>query len=588
LKGSPLKIVIIVVVLLILVVGTVVYLGVDRPVDSGNSLVSKEKAEFGGTLAATYRSEPAGYNSLVSIQAAVDVVRLLTQDSLVRVNRVTGQLEPRLASEWTSSPDGLSWTLHLREGVVFSDGTPFTSADVVFTFQALYDPVVASEVSGNFEVDGKALVVAAPDAETVTITLPAPYGPGLAILDGLPILPAHALGSALASGTFRDAWRAGATPVSIVGLGPFRLVEHRSGERLRFERNEHFWNVDEDGRQLPYLDAIELRVFPEQNAEILQLESGAADIVSDAIRPEDIPALTRRAEAGALQIVKAGVSPDADGLWFNLVPNAPATARRPWLTSTAFRRAVSMAVDRQAIVDTVYLGEAVPLFGPVTPGHGGWFVADLPQPSHDLDAAQALLAEAGLRDADGDGLLDDASGAPARFSILTQAGHTARQRTVSVIQEELRKVGLSVAIETADPQTLFGRFGGGQYDTIYFGFQAGTIDPVGLAAFWMSSGPLHVWNPGQTTPATNWEARIDDLFNQQATTLDRAERIRLFAEAQRLFATELPMIHFAAPSVTVAMNARVGGALPSVLLPPVLWNAERLFVTSGAPGAQSR
>lgn len=584
-KGSPLKIV---VLLLVLVVGISVYFASDRPADSRNSLRSNEKAEFGGALVATYRSEPAGYNSLVSIQAAVDVVRLLTQESLVRVNRATGQLEPRLAGEWTPSADGLTWTLHLREGVRFSDGTPFTSADVVFTFQALYDPAVASEVAGNFEVDGKALVVAAPDAETVTITFPAPYGPGLAILDGLPMLPAHVLGPALASGTFRDAWRAGTPASSVVGLGPFMLVEHRSGERLRFERNDHFWNVDDDGQKLPYLDAIELRVFPEQNAEILQLESGAADIVSDAIRPEDIPALTRRAEAGALQIVNAGISPDADGLWFNLVPDAAATASRPWLATTAFRRALSMAVDRQAIVDTVYLGEAVALFGPVTPGYGDWYVADLPKPPHDLAAARALLAEAGLSDADGDGMLDDASGAPARFSILTQAGHTIRQRTASVVQEELRKVGLSVDIESADPQTLVGRFGRGQYDTIYFGFQAGTIDPVGLGAFWMSSGPLHVWNPGQASPETSWEARIDDLFNQQATTLDRAERIRLFAEAQRLFATELPMIHFAAPRVTIAMNGRVGGARPSVLLPPVLWNAEQLFVATGAPGAPGR
>src|SRR5436190_5297305 len=119
-----------------------------------NSATSQTSSQTSrGSLVATLRAEPKSFNRFVSPQAAVGVITLLTHATLVRVNRVTGALEPRLAREWSSSPDGLTWTFKLRDDVAFSDATPFTSADVVFTFQALYDPKVASAMASGFEID---------------------------------------------------------------------------------------------------------------------------------------------------------------------------------------------------------------------------------------------------------------------------------------------------------------------------------------------------------------------------------------------------------------------------------------------------
>src|SRR6185436_8291754 len=103
--------------------------------------------------------------------------------SLVRLNRATGDYEPWLAEKWTASPDGLTFTLTLRDGVTFSDGAPFTSEDVLFTFRALYDPAVQSPLASSVMVQGKPLTVTAPDARTVVITLPGPFAPGVALLD---------------------------------------------------------------------------------------------------------------------------------------------------------------------------------------------------------------------------------------------------------------------------------------------------------------------------------------------------------------------------------------------------------------------
>ncbi len=148
----------------------------------------------GGRLVATLRSEPVSFNRLVSPTFATDVFARLTQATLVRVNRATGTLEPRLAREWETSSDGLSWTLHLIEDATFADGTPFTSADVAFTFEALYDERVGSELASSLRIDGRPISVETPDPATVVLRLPAPYGPGLAILESAADSPAAQAG----------------------------------------------------------------------------------------------------------------------------------------------------------------------------------------------------------------------------------------------------------------------------------------------------------------------------------------------------------------------------------------------------------
>ncbi|MEZ5315985.1 MAG: ABC transporter substrate-binding protein [Vicinamibacterales bacterium] len=500
------------------------------------------------------------------------------------MNRQTGALEPRLAESWTSADDGRRWTLTLRDGVQFSDGTPFTADDVVFTFQALYDPRVESPLAGNYEVDGQPFAARAVSPRVVEITFPVAIGRGLEVLDGLPILPRHALDAALRAGTFHDAWGPGTPPSQLVGLGPFVLTEHVAGQYLRFARNPHFWAHDADGTPLPLLDGLELQVTPEQNAEMIRLEAGQTDMPNDAIRAEDLAAFRQLASQNRLRLVDAGVSLDADGLWFNLTPGTETAKVRPWLLKTEFRRAVSLAVSRDDIVKTIFLTAAVPVAGPVTPGHGDWFLSDL-VPPHDPAEARRLLAGIGLVDRDGDGMLDDARGRPVRFGILTMKGHSVRERTVAIIQSQLAAIGIRVDVETLDSDSLFPRYMSRAFDTIYFGFASDSLDPTGNANFWLSSGLYHAWNPNQAQPATDWERAIDEHMNRLATLLDHQARVREFAAVQRLFAEQQPIVYFAAPRVTVATSSRVQGLTPSVLSPPVLWNAEHLSVAASGGAA---
>jgi peptide/nickel transport system substrate-binding protein len=528
------------------------------------------------------RSDVATFNRLGpnAQHAAEDAVTRLVHAPLVRLNRVTDQPEPWLAEKWTVSPDGRVITLTLRDGLVFSDGHPFTSEDVVFTFQAMYDPRSASVLATGVQVADTPLAVTAPDPRTVVVTMAAAFAPGVAMLDNVPIYPKHRLQAAFAAGTFAKAWGVATPPSEMAGLGPFMLADYAPGQRMVFARNPHYWRKDSSGRPLPYLDRLTIDVIQTQDAEMLRLQAGSIDLMTQAdVRAEDIKSLRPLRDRGALQLVEPGVGVDPDGLWFNLTPAAIARNEktRPYLSRPEFRQAISYAVDRDAIANTLYLGAAVPVYGPVTPGNRTWYSDAAPKYSYDPARAKALLAGLGLTDRNGDGLLEDAAGQPVRFSALSQAGHV-RARTATMIQAQLKKAGIALDVVELDPKSLFGRFKSGDYDSIYYGFQASALDPAMNLDFWLSSGGNHVWNAGQPTPATPWEAQMDGLMAKMAAAPTLAERQRLFADVQRIFGENLPAIYFVAPKVTVAMSRQVGGAQPVILDPKILWAADTLFV----------
>ncbi len=531
----------------------------------------------GGSLTASLRSEPGSYNRYVDQSAAGELLSLLTQAPLVRVDRTTDRLEPWLAESWTQSADGLSYTLRLRQGLTFSDGSPFSSADVLFSFAALYDPRVNAVLASDTYSAGRPLVVEAPDPATVIIRLAAPSAAGLRLIDDVPMLPRHRLQKALDAGQFRAAWAVTSPLDEIAGLGPFVLSAHASGQQLVFKRNPHYWRRDAAGIQLPYLDQLTVVVVSDQNTEALRMQQGQIDLMANGeIRPEDFVTFRRLAAQGTVRLIDAGVGLDPNLLWFNLSTAGSGDPRAPWLRSRAFRQGVSCAIDRDAIVDAVYLGAGVPIYSPITPGNQKWYAPVRPECDHDLLKARDLFAAAGLSDRNGDGTLEDAAGVPARFSIVTQQGHTIRQRTAAVLQEQLRQAGLTVDVAGLDPGALFERWSRGDYDTIYFGVQASSTDPALNPQFWLSSGNFHFWNPRQAAPATDWEAQIDDLFTRQARATDLAERQQLIASAEAILARELPAIYFAAPEVTIATSTRVRNPQPAPQIPQLLWSADTL------------
>lgn len=546
--------------------------------EGGAPVRVSEQISPGGELVASTRTDISTYNRYAAdgARAANELLSLLIHARLVRINRATDELEPMLAETWTRSDDGLTYTVRLRQGVRFSDGTPFTSGDVLFSFRVAYDDAVRSSVRATIEVNGKPLQVFAPDAHTVVLRFPEPFAPGLRLLDTLPILPKHRLEAALEAGRFGEEWVPSKPLSDVVGLGPFVLTEHVSGQRLVLDKNPYYFRRDAEGRALPYLDRLTLAVVPDQTAEGLRLEAGEIDLMSNGeIRPQDYSGFKRSADAGAVRLLEAGIGLDPDFLSFNLTPARAGGTSRALLQRREFRQAVAWAVNRQAIIDTVYLGAAVPISGPITPGNRTWFSKDAPRYDHDPARARELLASLGLRDANGDGTLENAGGEAVGFSILTQAGHN-RERVATVIQEQLRQVGIAVEIVALDPGGLYTRWKAGDYDAMYFGLQSSSTDPWLNAELWLSSGSYHFWNPEQARPATEWEARIDALMREHSGTLDLARRQRAFAEVQRIFAEQVPLIYFVSPRLMLATSHRVVNATPAPQIPQLLWSADTL------------
>ena len=192
--------------------------------------------------------------------------------------------------------------------------------------------------------------------------------------------------------------------------------------------------------------------------------------------------------------------------------------------------------------------------------------------------ARALFADLGLEDSNGDGLLEDKAGRPVRFSVLTNRGNTIRERTVAVMQEQLRKVGVAMDVTALDRGAVIQRIISKGLRRGLFRHRAVEHRSGRTTSISGSAGGFHVWHMGQAKLATEWEALIDDLMRQQVATIDLAERQRLFAEVQRMLAENIPVIYVAAPRITVAKSPRLLNATPVPFRPPVLWNSESLAV----------
>lgn len=540
----------------------------------------------GGTLIASTRSDPRSFNRLVSSQIGTELFAILTQGRLVRINKATQEVEPWLAESWTSSADGRIVTLTLRDGITWSDGTPFSSADVVFTFQALYDPRTASPLASALTIAGQPLDVRAPDSRTVVVTMAAPFGPGVRVLDLVPIMPRHKLEAALTAGTFAKAWAPGTPPADLTSIGPFVLTEYQPSARLVFGRNPHYWRRDARGVQLPYVDRLTIEIVPDQDAELVRLQSGQIDFTQQPLRAADIETLRPLVAKGLVEITELGVSLEADGLLFNLRPAAGAAPRAAWLSRTEFRQAVSHAVDREAFANTVFLGAAVPVHGPVTPGNTRWFWPSVPRYEYSPEKAAALLASIGLAQRDQDPWLEDGAGADARFTLLTFRGNTTLERGAAVIRDDLSRVGVAVDIVPLETNAVQQRVLGGDFESALIQVIASDPDPAMSKDFWLSSGSAHFWNPGQVTPATPWERQIDELMARQSASTDHEERRRLFNEVQRLFAENLPILYFAAPRTFVGTSGRVLNVQAAPTRPPIMWSADAIAVRAPAPTAR--
>jgi peptide/nickel transport system substrate-binding protein len=544
-----------------------------------------EIGRSGGRLVVSLRAEPKTLNPLISADAPSREVIGAMQADLVHINRATQLTEPALAKSWKISPDGLQYTLTLRRGLKFSDGSPMDADDVVFTFRVYLDEKVHAPQRDLLVFEGKPLTVRKAGAQTVIFQLPKPYGVAERMFDGLAILPKHLLEKPYEEGKIGQLGTLTTPANQWAGLGPFRLKEYVAGERLVLERNPFYWKSDTKGNRLPYLDELVFLFVPSADAQVLRFQSGETKLIS-RLSAENFSVLSR--QQGNYTMVDPGPGLEYNFLFFNLSDPGEKTPaeilqKQKWFREVKFRQAVSAAVDREAIVRLVYQGRGRALWGLVTPGNRRWEDEKLPHPPRSLERARALLKEAGFSWTTGSNSesLQDSSGKPVEFSIITSSSNADRSKMAALIQDDLKQLGMRVQVVPLEFRSLLDRVTQTkEYDACVLGVVSTDADPNVDINVWLSSGGTHLWNPSQTHPATPWEAELDHLINEQMYARTFETRKKLYDRAQEILWEYQPMIFLASPDILTGAWKSVGNFRPAVLEPYVLWNVEQLYLKS--------
>jgi peptide/nickel transport system substrate-binding protein len=538
----------------------------------------------GGNLTASLTADPSTFNRIFARSVANSIVTEALSADLVHINRRTYALEPALASRWEVAKDNRTYTIHLRRGLRFSDGSPFTAEDVVYTLNALQDPKNASGMADQLQIDDKFPAITQIDSYTVRFAWPRPVGTGLRALDAIPMLPKARLAKMYPDGVLASSWGPSTPPQDVVGMGPFRLKEYQRGTRIVLERNPYYWKIDKNGQALPYLDSLTFLIIPDRNAEALRFQAGDIDLLG-TMNPENYAALRRAERAAQYTLQDIGPGLGMDFLWFNLNPGKSA-AGTPFVDpeklalfqQAAFRQAVSFSLDRKAMAQAVWGGLATPQVGPISSGNVVWFNSSLPSPVFDPRRAQNLLASLKLKDSNADGLLEYGTRPrPLEITLLSARGNPAREKTAEIIKQYLGQVGIRVSVQLLLPNELALRFMNTfEYEAVLFGNTPTDVVPDLQSTIWYSGGANHFWYPSQSKPATGWEQQVDSLTTEFIQSLDDPTRKRAFRQVQDIWIREMPAIATLAPDILSGWSNSVGNVQPSILLPYLLWNVEEL------------
>lgn len=257
-----------------------------------------------------------------------------------------------------------------------------------------------------------------------------------------------------------------------------------------------------------------------------------------------------------------------------------APSKLKWFRNVKFRQAIAYAIDRDAIVKSTLSGEGSPQFGFISSGNTKWFNPNVPQYPFDLAKARALLKEIGIEDRNRDGLLEDAEGNVIEFELNTNAGNSRREKGSILVQQDLKNLGIKLNYRPLEFNTLVSKLDSVyDFECIFLGLVAESSDPASSLNVLRSSGSTHQWFPRQTSPSTDWEARIDDLMNRQLKTLDSAERKKLFDEVQFILADQVPVIYTSSMNAFAASRKELRNVRPTVNVNNALiWNVEELYL----------
>jgi len=550
----------------------------------------REPGVPGGRFVIPVTNDARTLNPVMSNETSSSEVSDLLFTALTEFDNIAQRPYPVLARSWKVSPDGLTWTWHLRRGARFSDGHPITAEDVLFSFAVAYDSTLHQSIYDLLTPHGQKMQVSAPDSYTVVTRIARPHALLVEAVGSLRILPRHVLEPVWRAGRFASSYGVSTPPESLVTSGPWKLKQFEPREKTVLTRNPYWFGVDARGRRLPYLDELVFLVVPDLNTASLKFQAGELDGIAD-VKPEDYGPFARNQANGGYTLHDLGAALTSNFFWFNLNTVKRPGGRKPpgvpyadpvrydWFSNRDFRRAVSMAVDRDAIIRSIFFGEGVRNWSLMTPGYRAFFTPRTTAPDYDPPAAKQLLARLGFRDRDGDGVIEDAQGNPVRFTLKTNAG-SVRVQMANFVSDDLARVGIQCTVAAVDFNTLLKNMREDfDYDAILAGLGAAVPPDPGMCGnFYRSSGLSHFWNTRQARPETPQEARLDTLFGELLRPGSLSTRQRLSAQMDQIVDDQCWVIWLPTMKIKVPVRNRFGNVHPTILPHRLLWNIETVFV----------
>jgi len=540
----------------------------------GGAYEALQPGARGGTLYLSVGGNPESWNPIVTKTTYVSIIASYCQQALITRDAITGVLMGELAESWAVSQDSLEIVFHLRRGLTWSDGEPFTADDVLFTFN---DLVLNDDVdTGNRDLlrlpSGGFPTIEKVDDYTVRVVSPEVFRP---LLDAftLFILPkhklapfVHKLNPEVPAGTFNGAWGVDTPVEDLVGLGPFTITQYEPDLVIKLERNPLYYHYDPLGTQLPYLDEIVIQVGVTGDLTLLQFLNGEVDMIP--ARAPDMPILKAQEAQKGFTVSLGEVAYEIKFLALN--QDTEAENLRDLFRKLPFRQAMSHAVDRQHIIDTLHIGLAYPLWSLVSvpspfyagrERYGGPITErDAVTYTYDLERAAELLDACGIADRDGDGLREFEDGSDVEFTL--SYGAKGMGDVAIVIADDLAKLGITAKPLYVEFNTLVGRLLSGTVVEGVLIALSGGDDPHGGVNVYSSEGDLHFWHySAGHGDRYEYEARIDELYRLGAGTYDMDEAFGFYKEIQTVFAREdLGLIFTAASRFTCATYDRIGNA----------------------------
>ncbi|MFQ5914586.1 MAG: ABC transporter substrate-binding protein [Nitrospinota bacterium] len=473
----------------------------------------RDGAKNPGYITIALEANPTHLDPRISLDVASSRVTQLVFNRLVRKDRKS-RIVPDLALRW-QNPDPVTYVFHLRKDAVFHDGTPLTSADVAYTFRSILDPALASPKRAGYEVIRG---IETPDPHTVVFHLKHPFSPFLAQMVAS-IVPASA--SAAGNGFGRHP----------IGTGPFRFVRFTTDQEVVLEANPRYHEGP------PPVAGIRYKIIPDGIVRLFELQKGTVDLVVNAVSPDSLARLERRPN---LKVMRAPGT-NFTYLGFNL--------EDPILSRLKVRQAIAHAVDREVIIRYLLRGLARPATGLLPQSHWA-YRKDVPSYAHNPALARRLLDEAGYPDPDGDG-----EEPRLRLSFKTSQNET-RIEIAEVIQEQLRRVGIALAIRSFEWGTFFSDIRKGNFQ-LYTLTWVGTLDPdIYYYIFHSSNVPPRGANRGRYR-----NARLDRWLEAGRRLSGVSARRQMYGRAQEILARELPYVNLWHATNVAVLNRRVRGFL---------------------------